>query len=483
MGAATCARRRLGSYDGKDFSPGSAVAVVKIRTPGYPASVSHAEELIEKFERRQGTVGVIGLGYVGLPLAEVIAEAGFAAIGFDTDPAKIESLLAGQSYIRHVDSDRLRTLIDSSPGVPGKIHPTADYSLLATCDAILICVPTPLTEDRDPDLSFVRSTAETVSEHIRPGQLVVLESTTYPGTTEEVVAPTLERSGLVAGQDFHVAFSPEREDPNNRDFSTRTIPKLVGGISAECGKVAAALYSAVIDTVIPVSDAKVAEAAKLLENIYRSVNIALVNELKVLFQKMDIDIWEVVAAASSKPFGFTPFYPGPGLGGHCIPIDPFYLSWRARQYEMETRFIELAGEVNHAMPAYVVERLQEALAARGTALDGAEVMILGVAYKRDIDDDRESPAFKVMDLLQERGAVLSYHDPFVPVLRRSRRYDFGLQSSPLTAQSLAAVDAVVIVTDHSDVDYELVVRESRLVVDTRNATRHIGPHDGRVVRA
>lgn len=441
------------------------------------------EELIRKFESRSGIVGVIGLGYVGLPLAATIAEAGFGAIGFDTDAAKIDALLAGRSYIRHVDGDRLRRIVcERAPGA-GQFHPTGNYELLGTCDAVLICVPTPLAENRDPDLSFVRQTAEAISQHIRHGQLVVLESTTYPGTTEEVVAPILEQSGLRAGDDFHLAFSPEREDPNNAQFSTRTIPKLVGGLTPRCGQVAAALYSAVIETVIPVADAKVAEAAKLLENIYRSVNIALVNELKVLFEKMGIDIWDVIGAASSKPFGFTPFYPGPGLGGHCIPIDPFYLSWRARQYGMETRFIELAGEVNHAMPDYVVGRLADALGQRGRDLSGARVLILGIAYKRDIDDDRESPAFRIMEILAARGAVLSYHDPYVPVLRRSRRYDFGLQSTPLAAAALAGVDAVLIVTDHSGVDYEAVVRHAPLVVDTRNATRSVGGDRANVVRA
>ncbi len=441
------------------------------------------EDLIQKFENRDAVVGVIGLGYVGLPLAATIAEAGFAAIGFDTDAKKIEALLAGRSYIRHVAAERVKSLVCAQPCEKSGFYPSADYSLLERCDAVLICVPTPLTEARDPDLSYVRSTAEAIAPHLRSGQVVVLESTTYPGTTEEVVRPILETSGLRAGTDFHLAFSPEREDPNNADFSTRTIPKLVGGITADCGRVAAALYGAVIETVIPVSDAKVAEAAKLLENIYRSVNIALVNELKVLFQKMDIDVWEVIEAASSKPFGFTPFYPGPGLGGHCIPIDPFYLSWRARQYEMDTRFIELAGEVNHSMPDYVVSRLTEALNDRGKSLKDAAVLILGVAYKRDIDDDRESPAFRLMELLERRRAVLSYHDPYVPRLRPSRRYDFGLESIPLTPQNLAAADAVVIVTDHGDVDYAAVVEHAQLVVDTRNATRHVDRKAGNVVLA
>jgi len=435
--------------------------------------------------RRQAVVGVIGLGYVGLPLAATIAEAGFAAVGFDLDRVKIDHLRAGRSYIRHVDAARVARLVrggEPSAGVAG-FHPTGDYALLSRCDAILICVPTPLTENREPDLSYVCATAETIAEHLRRGQLVVLESTTYPGTTDEIVRPILERTGLRVGADFHLAFSPEREDPNNSDFSTRTIPKLVGGVTPACGELAAALYGAFIERVVPVSSAAVAEAAKLLENIYRSVNIALVNELKVLFQRMGIDIWEVIAAASSKPFGFTPFFPGPGLGGHCIPIDPFYLSWKARQYEMVTKFIELAGEVNHAMPAYVVERLADALNERGRSLKAARILILGVAYKRDLDDDRESPAFKLMQLLRRKHAELRYHDPFVPQLRPSRRYDFRLSSVELTPAELAAADAVVIVTDHSNVDYARVVEHSRLVVDTRNATRGVTAGRDKIVFA
>ncbi len=457
-----------------------AATIPKVPPLIYAAPVS---DLISKFEDRDAVIGVIGLGYVGLPLAATIAEAGFGAIGFDTDEKKIEALLGGRSYIQHVDAKRLAGLMLRQPPAAAGFHPTGDYALLEHCDAILICVPTPLTEGRDPDLSYVRATAEAIAAHLRRGQLVVLESTTYPGTTDEVLRPILETSGLQAGSDFHLAFSPEREDPNNSQFSTRTIPKLVGGVTPACGANAAALYSAFIEKVVPVADAKVAEAAKLLENIYRSVNIALVNELKVLFHKMDIDIWEVIEAASSKPFGFTPFYPGPGLGGHCIPIDPFYLSWRARQYEMVTKFIELAGEVNHAMPEYVVSRLTDALNERGKSLNGARILILGVAYKRDVDDDRESPAFRVMELLQRKRAEISYHDPYVASLRPSRRYDFGLASVPLTAQTLAAADAVVIVTDHSNVDYEAVVRHAPLVIDTRNATRHVSASGAHVVTA
>jgi UDP-N-acetyl-D-glucosamine dehydrogenase len=432
-------------------------------------------DLIELFESRRAVVGVLGLGYVGLPLAATITEAGFATIGFDTRSDKIDALRRGQSYIRHVPSARVATLVRASAPSGGQagLFPSADYADLARCDGILICVPTPLTENREPDLSYVIATTETVARHLRAGQLIVLESTTYPGTTDEVVRPILERGGLRAGSDFHLAFSPEREDPNNREFTTRTIPKLVGGVTPQCGRVAVALYGAVIERVVPVSSASVAEAAKLLENIYRSVNIALVNELKVLFDRMGLSIWEIIDAAATKPFGFTAFYPGPGLGGHCIPIDPFYLTWRARQFELTTRFIELAGEINLSMPAFVIERLADALNDRGLSLKGARILVLGVAYKRDLDDDRESPAFKLMDLLVRKKAEISYHDPFVPALRPGRRHAFPLQSVPLTPAALASVDAVLIATDHSNVDYEMVVTHSRLVVDTRNATRNV----------
>jgi len=443
------------------------------------------KDLTQAFEQRQAIVGVIGLGYVGLPLAATFSEAGFAAIGFDSDAAKVKTLGEGGSYIRHVSASRLRPLLRAKPPAAGEagFYPTGDYALLRRCDGILICVPTPLTENREPDLSFVVGTAEAIAPHLQPGQLVVLESTTYPGTTEEVVRPILERGGLRAGRDFHLAFSPEREDPNNAEFSTRTIPKLVGGITPRCGEIAAALYGAVIQKVIPVSHAGVAEAAKLLENIYRSVNIALVNELKMLFDRMGLDVWEVIQAAATKPFGFTPFYPGPGLGGHCIPIDPFYLTWKARQYELTTRFIELAGEINQAMPGYVVDKIADALNDRGKSLKGARILILGVAYKRDLDDDRESPALKLMELLARKHAEFVYHDPYVPALKRSRRYDFQLDSVPLTAEELGKADAVVIVTDHTAVDYDLVVRNSRLVVDTRNATRAVREGREKIVRA
>lgn len=436
-------------------------------------------DLIELFESRRAVIGVLGLGYVGLPLAATIAEAGFVSVGFDTRLDKIESLRRGESYIRHVASERLRPIVRSALPAAGDagFYPSPDYADLARCDGILICVPTPLTDSREPDLSYVVSTAETVAAHLRPGQLIVLESTTYPGTTDEVVRPILERGGLRVDKDFHLAFSPEREDPNNRDFTTRTIPKLVGGVTPACGHIAAALYGAFIDRVVPVSSAAVAEAAKLLENIYRSVNIALVNELKVLFDRMGMNIWEIIDAAATKPFGFTPFYPGPGLGGHCIPIDPFYLTWRARQFEMSTRFIELAGEVNLSMPAYVIERLTDALNERGRSLNGSRILVLGVAYKRDLDDDRESPSFKLLELLARKHAQVSYHDPFVPTLKAGRKHDFGLTSIVLDASALAAADAVLIATDHTTVDYDFVVRHARLVVDTRNATR--GVREGR----
>jgi UDP-N-acetyl-D-glucosamine dehydrogenase len=443
------------------------------------------DELITRFKSRRSVVGIIGLGYVGLPLAATFAEGGFAVIGFDIDAAKVDELRAGRSYIRHLPAERLNVFLRAQPPPPEgpAFHPTSDYSLLSSCDAILICVPTPLTENRDPDLSYVTGTTETVARYLRRGQLVVLESTTFPGTTDEIVREMLEGTGLRAGTDFYLAFSPEREDPNNTQYNTKTIPKLVGGCTPQCGEAAVALYGAVLERVVPVSSARIAEAAKLLENIYRSVNIALVNELKVLFDRMGLDVWEVIDAAATKPFGFTPFYPGPGLGGHCIPIDPFYLTWKARQYELTTRFIELAGEVNHAMPAFVIEKLMDALNEKRRSLKGSRVLVLGVAYKRDLDDTRESPALKIMDLLVKRGAEVAYHDPHVPVLKRSRHYDFNLQSVPLTREELQRADAVIIATDHAAMDYEMIVEASRLIIDTRNATRSARTGREKIVRA
>jgi UDP-N-acetyl-D-glucosamine dehydrogenase len=443
------------------------------------------DTLVTRFTSRRSVVGIIGLGYVGLPLAATFAEGGFAVIGFDIDGAKVDELRAGRSYIRHLPASRLSRFLRSQPPLPDgpAFYPTTDYSLLASCDAILICVPTPLTRNRDPDLSYVTSTAAAIARYLRPGQLVVLESTTYPGTTDEVVRETLEATGLQVGKDFHLAFSPEREDPNNHQYNTKTIPKLIGGCTPQCGEAAAALYGAVLERVVPVSSARIAEAAKLLENIYRSVNIALVNELKVLFDRMGLDVWEVIEAAATKPFGFTPFYPGPGLGGHCIPIDPFYLTWKARQYDLTTRFIELAGEVNHAMPGFVVEKLTDALNEKGRSLKASRILVLGVAYKRDLDDTRESPALKIIDLLLKRGAVVAYHDPYVPVLKRSRHYDLNLQSVHLTREELQRADAVVIATDHTVFDYDLIVGAGSLVVDTRNATRSVKAGREKIVRA
>jgi UDP-N-acetyl-D-glucosamine dehydrogenase len=444
-----------------------------------------ADILKERFTSRRAVVGIMGLGYVGLPLAATFAEAGFSVIGFDVDAAKVHELREGRSYIRHVAAERFRPILQAGAfrAEGPAFHPTTDYNLLSECDAILICVPTPLTENREPDLSFVTGTTETIARHLRRNQLIVLESTTYPGTTDEVLREILEAGGLRAGTDFFLAFSPEREDPNNPNYNTRTIPKLVGGYTDACGQAAAALYGAVIEKVVPVSSARVAEAAKLLENIYRSVNIALVNELKVLFDRMGIDVWEVIDAAATKPFGFTPFYPGPGLGGHCIPIDPFYLTWKARQYELATRFIELAGEINHAMPAFVIEKLMDALNERRRSLKGARILVLGVAYKRDLDDMRESPALKIMDLLSKKGAAVSYHDPYVPALKRSRHYDFHLRSVPLTRDELSRADAVIVATDHSSFDYDFIVEASSLVVDTRNATRGVRRGREKIVRA
>jgi UDP-N-acetyl-D-glucosamine dehydrogenase len=463
----------------------SALHLEPARVHGTPLE----RELLDRIAARRARIGVIGLGYVGLPLACTFAEGGFPVIGFDVDPAKVATLARSRSYIHHLPSARLKAIgaalddVLAAEPAAGRFAATHDLAHLAACDAVLICVPTPLTSAREPDLSHVVRSAEAVADRLHPGQLVVLESTTYPGTTEEVMRPRLEASGLRAGRDFFLAFSPEREDPNNRRFSTRTIPKLVGGTTAACTRVATALYGAVIEQTVAVRSTQVAEAAKILENTYRSVNIALVNELKVLFDRMGIDVWEVIEAAATKPFGFTPFFPGPGLGGHCIPVDPFYLAWKARQHDCTTRFIELAGEINTGMPEYVLRKLVEGLNRRGRALRGARVLVLGVAYKPDIDDTRESPALFLLDLLRQQGARVAYHDPYVPVLGRFRRYTFDLRSVPLTARALRTRDATLIVTDHSSFDPTFIVRHSRLVIDTRNLTRGVrAPHD-RIIRA
>jgi UDP-N-acetyl-D-glucosamine dehydrogenase len=415
------------------------------------------------------------MGYVGLPLAETFAWGGYPVVGFDIDEERVRKLQDGQSYIGHIPSTRVAELRRT-----GRFEANADPRRFREADAIIICVPTPLTSAREPDLSYIERTGETISAHLRPGQLVVLESTTYPGTTEDLLRPILERSGLCAGRDFFLAFSPEREDPGNPDYSTRTLPKVVGGMDEASTQLAVSLYEPIVEQVVRVSGTRVAEACKILENTYRAVNIALVNELKIVLRAMGVDIWEVIAAARTKPFGFQAFYPGPGLGGHCIPIDPFYLTWAARKVGISTRFIELAGEVNASMPQYVVDRVAAALNDDAKPVKGSRICVLGVAYKRDVDDPRESPAFPILELLQERGAQVTYNDPHIPSLPRMRHHKIQLDSQPLTEPFLAAQDCVLIVTDHTAYDYAWIARHSRLVVDTRNAT---AGSPGRVVKA
>jgi len=428
-------------------------------------------------EDRTAKVGVIGLGYVGLPLAIHFGKSGFSVVGFDLDSVKIEKLLKGESYIKHVSIDPVTEMIEA-----GNFDVTSDFDRLKDVDCILMCVPTPLTDKMEPDLTYLVETTETIALHFRAGQLIVLESTTYPGTTEEMVLPRLEKEGMTVGSDFFLAYSPEREDPGNENFSASNTPKVVGGITPSCLEVAQALYSC-ITHVVPVSSTKVAELTKLLENTFRSVNIALVNELKVLAHKMNIDLFEVIDAAATKPFGYTPFYPGPGLGGHCIPIDPFYLSWKAREYDFSTRFIHLAGEINVSMPYYVIEKTVEALNRNRKSMNGSRILVLGVAYKRDVDDDRESPGYAIMKMLLEKGAEVIYNDPWIPRLRPTRKYDFQMESTPLTPETLAGTDAVIIVTDHSDYDFVDIVRHSHLVIDTRNATKGIEDAGKKIVMA
>lgn len=423
------------------------------------------------------TIGIIGLGYVGLPLIDTFQRAGFRTLGFDTDKIKIDKLLKGKSYIAHIPDEQIGGWLSE-----GRFDATHDMQRMGEADALLICVPTPLTASRDPDLQFVINTTEDIARSLRPGQLVVLESTTYPGTTREVMLPILERTGLKVGVDFYLAYSPEREDPGNRQYTAHSIPKVVGGYDEISLRMANDLYASAVTQTVPVSSLEVAEACKILENTYRGVNIAMVNELKILFQAMGIDIWEVIDAAKTKPFGFQAFYPGPGLGGHCIPIDPFYLSWLARRFELPTKFIELSGEINHAMPLYVVHRVAEALNDLGKPIRGSRIGILGVAYKKDVDDPRESPAFKLMELLEARGAILSYSDPHIPALPSMRNYKVPqLNSSAVTAEYLQGLDCALIATDHSAFDYPLIVSHAALVVDTRNATR--GLTGGYIVKA
>jgi UDP-N-acetyl-D-glucosamine dehydrogenase len=438
---------------------------------------THHEALLGRIRSREAHVGVIGLGYVGLPLALIFNEGSFHVTGFDVDPEKTARLERGESYIRHIGAERVAKAFSN-----GKIAATTDFDRLSECDAILVCVPTPLGEHREPDLSYVRMTAEQIAKRLRPGQLVVLESTTYPGTTREVMLPRLEESGLRCGTDFFLAFSPEREDPGNPQFHTQNIPKVVGGIDEPSRETALELYGAVIETVVAVSSPEVAEASKLLENIFRAVNIALVNEMKIVLDRMGIDVWEVIEAAKTKPFGFMPFYPGPGLGGHCIPLDPYYLSWKAAEHGVWARFIELAGEVNTGMPRYVIEKTARALNDHGRSVKGSKVLVLGLSYKPDIDDDRESPSFELIELLQELGAEVQYCDPYVPVARPGRKHDLGLESVPCTPEEFARHDAILVSTPHSQFRDGELYRDAKLVIDTRNCVP-LPPNDPRLVRA
>lgn len=425
--------------------------------------------LIEKIKSKKAKIGIIGLGYVGLPLVIRYCEEGFHVIGFDIDRHKVESLSSGKSYIKHIPSNTLKEIKDK-----GQFVPTTDYSRLREMDCIIICVPTPLRKNKEPDLSYVDNTSDKIAKFLRKGQLVSLESTTYPGTTREILLPKFEKKKLTVGKDFFLVFSPEREDPGNPKYHTKDIPKVVGGITQACTIAGSVLYEQIIDKVVTVSSPEVAEFTKLLENIFRSVNIALVNELKLLADKMGVDIWEIIEASSTKPFGFMPFYPGPGLGGHCIPIDPFYLSWKAKEFDFTTRFIELAGEINTSMPNYVVSRIVDALNRRGKCLNSARILILGIAYKKNTDDKRESPAIEIIDILREKGAKVDYNDPHIPSFSGLRHYPhLDMRSVDLSEKKLKGYDCAVIVTDHSQYDYKRIVAKSRIVIDTRNATKQI----------
>jgi UDP-N-acetyl-D-glucosamine dehydrogenase len=439
---------------------------------------SKHEELLAKIETRTVRVGIIGLGYVGLPLARAFSDCGIAVLGFDVDPVKIDKLESGESYIGHIPGTAIRQMRES------QFDATVDFGRLDEPDVVIICVPTPLTDARDPDLTYIVNSAKAIALRLRPGQLVVLESTTYPSTTRDVLLPLLVAPGLNAGDDFFLAFSPEREDPGNPQFSAATIPKVVGGLDPASLELAVALYRKVVVRVVPVSSPEVAEACKILENTFRAVNIALVNELKIIYSKMGIDVWEVIEAAKSKPFGFQAFYPGPGLGGHCIPIDPFYLTWVARKHGLSTRFIELAGEINTSMPAYVVSKIAEALNDRCKPIKGSKILLLGMAYKKDVDDPRESPGFELMKLLLEKRALVAYNDPHITRLPSMRHYpQLSMCSQELTSGYLESQDCVLIVTDHSSYDWNWIAKNSTLIVDTRNATRGVVDAKAEIVRA
>ena len=425
--------------------------------------------LTKAIQDKSALVGVIGLGYVGLPLIKAFTSVGFRCMGFDVDQAKVDALFTRRSYIKHLDSSIVAEWIENR-----KLEPTSDMTRLGEPDVLLICVPTPLSESRDPDLQYVESTSRAIAKALRVGQLVILESTTYPTTTRDVMLPILQESGLEVGRDFYLAYSPEREDPGNANYTAASIPKVVGGIESESRRLAVALYQQAIVEVIPVSSLEVAEACKILENTYRAVNIALVNELKILFDRMHLDVWEVIDAAKTKPFGFQAFYPGPGLGGHCIPIDPFYLTWLARKQGLNTRFIELAGEVNSRMPEYVIGRLAEFLNEQGKPIRGSKICLLGMAYKKDVDDPRESPSFVLLEMLKKFGAEISYNDPHIPRLPKMRHHDVpDLCSQNLTPGFLLQQDCLLIATDHSSYDYEFLVKHARMILDTRNATKHV----------
>jgi UDP-N-acetyl-D-glucosamine dehydrogenase len=441
--------------------------------PDSTVSIS-GDSLVQRLDQRTARIGIIGLGYVGLPLMIRFADVGYRVTGFDIDAAKVERLNRGESYIERIQDSTVQAARRKG------FEATADYARCAEVDALIICVPTPLNRYREPDLSFVIGTVESIVPHLRKGQVISLESTTYPGTTEEELRPRIEARGLKVGKDVFLVFSPEREDPSNPDYETRTIPKICGGTTPACLEAGLALYRQAIDKVVPVSSTQTAEMTKLLENIHRAVNIGLVNEMKLICDRMGVDVYEVIRAAATKPFGFVPYYPGPGLGGHCIPIDPFYLTWKAREYGLHTRFIELAGEVNSAMPKWVVGKVNDALNERGKPLRGSRVLVLGIAYKKNVDDPRESPSIELMELLQEKGVAIAYSDPHIPVFPRMREHYFDLKSVPLTAETLEQYDCVLLATNHDAFDYALIARHARLIVDTRGVYRDPAPN---VIRA
>lgn len=434
--------------------------------------------LLDKLNDRTAIVGIVGMGYVGLPLTRTFSDAGFRCVGFDVDESKIKKLNAGISYIEHIPSSFIKDILNKK-----LFRATSRFAELSKCDAIVICVPTPLTKMREPEMRYVCETAETIAKHLRRDQLISLESTTYPGTTREVLLPVLEKSGLKVERDFYLAYSPEREDPGRTTHNTTTIPKVVGGYGPKSLAAAKALYGAAIDTIVPVESCEVAEAAKILENVYRCINIALANEMKTLFDRMGINVWNVINAAATKPFGFQAFYPGPGLGGHCIPIDPYYLTWKAREFGLNTRFIELAGEINTKMPEYVIARLTDALNDLGKPVKGSKVLVMGLAYKKDVDDLRESPSIELIEMLRELGAKVDYNDPHIKQTHRQREHDLKMKSKPLSAAMLKGYDCVLIATDHSAYDYQFIVDNASLIVDTRNATAQCKRGNRKIVRA